>query len=75
VGSGTSLIMQCNLEGICRMLGSCFIMWNVLLAGQLWFIMCTILFIVKWWPLQFVTCNLRTPKLNISCGQSLMRPC
>jgi hypothetical protein len=26
VGSGTSLIMQCNLEGICRMLGSCFIM-------------------------------------------------
>jgi hypothetical protein len=59
----------------CRTLGSCLIMWSMLLAGQLWFVMCTILFIVKWWPLWFVTCSLRTLKFNKSCGQNLMKPC
>ncbi len=30
---------------------------------------------VKWQPHQFVTCSLKTLKLNKSCGQSLMRQC
>jgi len=66
---------KCNLERICKTFGSCLITWSVLLVGQLWLVMCTILLIVKWWPLQFVTCSLKTPKLNRSCGQSLMKPC
>ncbi len=51
------------------------IMWNILLAQQLWLVMFMILLIIKWWPLQFVTCSSRTPKLNKTCGQSLMKPC
>jgi len=57
------------------MFGSCLIMWNVLLAGQLWLVMCTILSIMKSWPWLFVICNLRRLKLNDLCGQSLMKRC
>jgi len=40
VGSGTSLVTwMFNLQGIYKMIRSCLIMWNVLLAGQLWFVM------------------------------------
>jgi hypothetical protein len=74
-GMEQTLSCKYNLEGIYRTLGSCLIMWSVLLVGQLWLVMCIILFIIRWWPLQFLTCNMKTPKLNKSCGQSLMRPC
>jgi hypothetical protein len=40
---------------------------------KLWLVMRTILPIAKWWPLQYLTCSLRTSKINKSCGQSLMR--
>jgi hypothetical protein len=62
-------------RGFAKTLGLCLIMWNMLLVGQLWFFMCTILPIIKWWPWWFLLCSLRTPKLNKSCGQSLMRQC
>jgi hypothetical protein len=64
---------RCNLHGICTTFGSCLIMWSMLLVGQLWLIMCTILLIVKLWPLRFVTCSLGTPKVNKSCEQSIIR--
>jgi hypothetical protein len=72
VGSGTSLVMRMQPRGD---LQNTWIMWSMLLAGQLWLVMCTILLIIKWCPLQFVTCGLRTLKLDRSCGQNLMKPC
>ncbi len=64
---------ECNLEGICRTLGSCLIMWTMLLVGHLWLVMCTIFYIVKCWSYRFMICNLRTSKLNELCGQSLIK--
>ncbi len=47
----------------------------MLLVGQLWLVMCTMMSIVKWWLLQFMTCSLSTSKFNNSYGQSLMKWC
>jgi hypothetical protein len=44
-------------------LGANHIMWSMWLVRQLWLVMCIIQLIAKWWPLWFVTCNLRTWKL------------
>ncbi len=47
-GVEQALSHEClTYRGFAKMIGSCLIMWSVLLVGQLWFVMCTIFPICK----------------------------
>jgi hypothetical protein len=64
-----------NIVLIYIMHGWCLIMLNVWRVRQLWHVMFMTQFTTKSWPLQFVTCNLRTPKFNACYGRSWIRWC
>jgi len=76
VGSGASLITWMHdLQGICKMVGSCLITWSMLMVGQLWFVMCTILPICKVTTTTICDMQFEDTKDQQIIGQSLMKQC
>jgi hypothetical protein len=75
LGTELGLLHKCSSRVIKKTFRSCLTIWSELLVGQWWFVMFMIQNIANSRALQFVKCNLKTPKHNKSCGQSSIAQC